>query len=51
MDGHHRHMFDSKNLIAILEKVSFKNVKLRDFDPSLDKPERDYESIYAEATK
>ena len=51
MDGHHRHMFDSKNLIAILEKMGFKNARLRELDLSLDKPELDYESIYAEATK
>ena len=51
MGGHHRHMFDSKNLIAILQKVGFKNVNLRQFDPLIDKLERDYESIYAEAER
>lgn len=51
MDGNHRYMFDSKNLVVILEKTGFKNVRLRQFDPLLDKPERDYESLYVEAEK
>jgi predicted SAM-dependent methyltransferase len=51
MDSEHRHMFDSKNLIAILQKIGFKDVKLRQFDPLIDRLERDYESIYAEAEK
>lgn len=51
MDSQHRHMFDSKGLIAILQKVGFKNVRLRNFDPLIDRMERDYESIYAEAEK
>ena len=47
MNGHHRYMFDSKNLIAIIQKVGFKNVRLREFDPLIDSFSRDYESIYA----
>lgn len=51
MDGHHKYMFDEENLSYILRKKGFCNVHLRDFDPTLDRKERDYESIYAEATK
>ena len=51
MDGHHKYMFDEQNLIVILENKSFRNVRLRNFDPSLDLKERDFESIYAEAQK
>ncbi|OYQ63865.1 hypothetical protein B9G53_14760 [Pseudanabaena sp. SR411] len=51
MDGNHRYMFDSKNLIVILQSVGFKNVNIRKFDALIDKFERDYESIYAEAEK
>jgi len=51
MDGHHKYMFDEQNLIVILENKGFRNVRLRNFDPSLDLKERDFESIYAEAQK
>jgi hypothetical protein len=32
MDGHHKYMFDEKNLIIFLYKVGFKNVKLREYE-------------------
>lgn len=51
MDGHHKYMFDEKNLIIILERKGFRNVRLRNLDPGLDLKERDFESIYAEAQK
>jgi hypothetical protein len=51
MDGHHRYMFDSENLIVLLQKAGFRNVKLRQFDPEIDNLERDFESIYASAEK
>jgi predicted SAM-dependent methyltransferase len=51
MDGEHKYMFDEENLPYILESKGFKNVRLRQFDPSLDLQERDFESIYAEAEK
>ena len=44
-------MFDEKNLIIILERKGFRNVRLRNLDPGLDLKERDFESIYAEAQK
>lgn len=51
MDGEHKYMFDEENLLHILSMKGFKNVRLRNFDPSLDMQERDYESIYAQAEK
>jgi len=51
MDGHHKYMFDEKNLIIILKRKGFRNVRLRNFDPNLDLKERNYGSIYAEAQK
>jgi predicted SAM-dependent methyltransferase len=51
MDGHHRFMFDEENLLRVLTEAGFTEVRSRDFDPTLDKFERKYESIYATATK
>lgn len=51
MNDHHKYMFDEENLIHILKAKGMKNVHLREFDPSLDRKERDYESIYAVAEK
>ena len=51
MDKQHKYMFDEENLVAVLEKANFRNVRLRKFDPELDKQKRDFESIYAEAQK
>jgi predicted SAM-dependent methyltransferase len=51
MDGQHCYMFDEENLINTLKLVGFLDVKLREFDPSVDMIERDYASIYAIARK
>jgi predicted SAM-dependent methyltransferase len=51
MGGQHKYMFDEENLIFILKSKGFRNVRLRQFDPTLDLRERDFESIYAEAEK
>lgn len=51
LDGHHKYMFDEENLLHILESKGFINVRLREFDPNLDKKIRDDESIYAEGAK
>lgn len=51
MDGEHKYMFDEENILNILESNGFKNVRLRQFDPSLDMKERDCGSIYAAAEK
>jgi len=47
MYGHHKYMFDEKNLLSILKDAGFKNARLRDFDSTIDLRERDFESIYA----
>ncbi len=51
MNGHHRYMFDEDNIQSVLTDVGLRNVRLRDFDPTLDQEARRYESIYAEAVK
>ena len=51
MDGHHRYMFDEDSLLARLREAGFTDVRLRDFDPSVDSPGRDFESIYAVGSK
>lgn len=51
MGGHHRHLFDGESLKEVLSEVFPQNVRLRDFDATLDKVERRYESIYAECFK
>lgn len=51
MDGLHKHMFDEDNLVAILRKAGFRNVRIREFDPKLDLKERRHQSIYAEGIK
>jgi hypothetical protein len=51
MGGQHKHLWDEENLIAIIRAAGFEKVVLREFDPSLDKPERNHESIYALAIK
>lgn len=51
MDGQHKYMFDEENLVHILKSKGMRNVHLREFDPSIDLKNRDYESIYAEAEK
>lgn len=51
MDGHHKYMFDEENIIVILNKAGFKNVRLRDFNKALDLEVRDFQSIYVQAEK
>jgi predicted SAM-dependent methyltransferase len=51
MDDEHKYMFDEENLLFILKKNGFEGVKTRPFDPAIDKKERDFESLYAQATK
>ena len=51
MDGHHKYMFDEENIIYILKAKGFINPKIREFDSNIDRKERDFESIYAEAEK
>ncbi|NIK74774.1 putative SAM-dependent methyltransferase [Thermonema lapsum] len=46
MDGHHKYLFDEENLKYLVEYVGFKNVKIVEFDGSVDLFERKHESIY-----
>lgn len=48
MNGSHHYMFDQENLVFLLQRRGFKNVRIREFDPALDLKEREFESIYAE---
>lgn len=43
----HKYMFDEENLINTLSKAGLINVRLRDFDSSIDSPIHRHESIYA----
>lgn len=49
MGGHHHYMFDETNLIKLIKKNLFTSAKLRDFDVSLDIPNRI--QIFAKAIK
>jgi predicted SAM-dependent methyltransferase len=51
MNEDHKYMFDEENLVFLLERRGFKNVRIREFDPALDMKERESESIYAEGFK
>jgi predicted SAM-dependent methyltransferase len=51
LDGHHKYMFDEENLLHILSSKGFTKVRLREFDPTLDRKVRAHESIYAEGRK
>jgi predicted SAM-dependent methyltransferase len=47
MDGHHRYMFDTENLLHNLSQAGFLSVRTREFDPKRDMEIRRHESIYA----
>ena len=51
LGSEHRYMFDQENLLHVLRGVGFMSVTARDFDPDVDLPERDHESVYAVGTK
>ena len=51
MGGEHKYMFDQENLLHILLEAGLTNVSARAMDPETDKPERDYESLYAQGFK
>ena len=48
MGDEHKYMFDEENLLFILKKNGFQNVRTRPFDSTIDKKERDFESLYAQ---
>jgi predicted SAM-dependent methyltransferase len=51
LGGDHKHLFDDKNLVSVLEEVGFRGARIREFEPDLDLVDRKHESIYAVATK
>jgi predicted SAM-dependent methyltransferase len=51
MDSNHRFMFDENNMLAILNKVGFRNVSKRKFESQLDNEVRKWESLYFSALK
>lgn len=51
LNGDHTFMFDEENIINILKNCNFSNVDFRTFDPQIDRPERDFESMYVSASK
>jgi predicted SAM-dependent methyltransferase len=51
LGGDHKFMFDSENLPLVIAEAGFRDVRLREFDPSIDVDYRRHESIYAEALK
>jgi len=51
MGDEHKCLFDEQSLVERLEDSGFMDVEVRKFDAEIDLPEREYESIYAQATK
>ena len=51
LNGDHTFMFDEENIINILKMCDFNSVDFRDFDDEIDHPDRDFESMYVQATK
>jgi len=51
LGGEHKHLFDGENLCHVLGEAGFREVRLRDFDPSLDLERRRHGSVYAVALK
>lgn len=51
MDGQHKYMYDRENLTALLKAAGFARAEITPFDPELDKPSRQHESLYVLATK
>ena len=51
MSGEHKYMFDQENLLHLLRSAGLTDVSERPFDPTCDRAERDFESLYAIGTK
>ena len=51
MGGEHKYMFDQENLLYLLNDAGLAEVSERPFDPTCDRAERDFESLYAIGTK
>ena len=51
LGGEHKVLYDEENLPRIIAEAGFRDVRLREFDPSIDMAERQHESIYVQAVK
>lgn len=51
MDGAHKNSFDVDNIAWALRNTGFSDVRVRDFDPTLDKEERRNNSLYMDCKK
>jgi len=51
MGGEHKCLFDMDSLLARLRSAGFVDVEERSFDQLIDLPEREFESIYAQACR
>jgi len=51
MNGTHKYLFDDENLLNVLRAADFRNVQLSSFDPKIDDPVRQHESLYAHCYK
>jgi predicted SAM-dependent methyltransferase len=51
LGGEHKVMFDDENLPRVIEEAGFRDVRMREFDSSIDLERRRHESIYVEAVK
>jgi predicted SAM-dependent methyltransferase len=51
MDGAHKNSFDVDNITWALRNAGFSDVRIRDFDPTLDKEERRNNSLYVDCRK
>lgn len=50
LDGHHKYMFDSENVLSVMTLSGLNNARLRDYDPILDR-DRSFASLFAMAEK
>lgn len=51
LGGEHKHLFDEDNLVCVLKEAGFIDVRIREFEPTLDLNERRHESVYAVGRK
>jgi len=51
LGGEHKFLFDEENLPRVFAEAGFREARLRAYDPAIDLPERQYESLYAEALR
>jgi|GEM_PF-320472 len=51
MGGVHHYMFDRQNLMLRLEETGFVDIEEREFDPAIDRPDRQHQTMYVHAKK